>query len=100
MPTDIRPKVGRRFTFQAAPAPGGDGVVQCEVRAAEPAALLCYTWRGGSDTATGYGYRLDTTVTWTLTRTPDGGRALRLAHAGFAAADRFAWDGLGRANVS
>jgi uncharacterized protein YndB with AHSA1/START domain len=75
MPNDFRPVVGHRFTFRTHPRPGAgfDGVVHCEVLAAEPERLLRYTWRGGS---------LDTTVTWTLA--PEGrGTRLFLEHDGF-----------------
>jgi uncharacterized protein YndB with AHSA1/START domain len=75
MPNDFRPVVGHRFTFRTHPRPGTgfDGVVHCEVLAAEPERLLRYTWRGGS---------LDTTVTWTLA--PEGrGTRLFLEHDGF-----------------
>ncbi len=96
MPNDIRPEVGHRFTFQAAPTPGWDGVVCCEVSLAIKPEVLAYTWRGGSASVTGYGHALDTTVTWTLTRTPDNGTLLRLVHAGFTDRDGFAWEAMGR----
>jgi uncharacterized protein YndB with AHSA1/START domain len=75
MPGDVRPQIGHRFTFRTAPRPdaGFDGVIHCEILAAEPERLLRYTWRGGS---------LDTTVTWTLV--PEGhGTRLFLEHDGF-----------------
>jgi uncharacterized protein YndB with AHSA1/START domain len=75
MPNDFRPVVGHRFTFRTDPRPnvGFDGVIHCEVLAAEPERLLRFTWRGGP---------LDTTVTWTLA--PEGrGTRLFLEHDGF-----------------
>lgn len=96
MPTDIRPEVGRHFTFQAPSAPGWDGVVHCEVLAADPPRLLRHSWRGGSAEARGYGHQLDTSVAWTLTPTAEDGTSLQLVHDGFTAADHVAWDGLGR----
>lgn len=75
----LRPEVGHRFTFQARPVPGWAGVVQCEVLRVEPLLLLSYSWRGGTSDVSGYGHRLDTVVTWTLTPTPNGGtHVLRL----------------------
>jgi uncharacterized protein YndB with AHSA1/START domain len=75
MPNDFRPVVGHRFTFRTDPRPnvGFDGIIHCEVLAAEPERLLRFSWRGGP---------LDTTVTWTLS--PEGrGTRLFLAHDGF-----------------
>lgn len=95
MPNDILPVVGHRFTFQAQPVPGWDGVVRCEVLAAVPPRLLRYSWRGGSQELSGYGHRLDTTVTWTLTPAADGGTDVRLCHDGFTAGDAAAHRGLG-----
>jgi uncharacterized protein YndB with AHSA1/START domain len=82
MPNDIKPEVGHCFTFRAAPVPGWDGTVHCEVLVVEPNRLLRYSWRGGSDKLEQYGAKLDTVVTWTLTPTA-GGTRLRLDHDGF-----------------
>jgi len=83
MPNDIKPVVGHQFTFQAAPVPGWDGVVHCEVLEVEPCRRLRYSWRGGSDKIQEYGARLDTVATWTLTPSAGGGTHLRLDHDGF-----------------
>jgi uncharacterized protein YndB with AHSA1/START domain len=83
MQNDIKPQLGHRFTFRAAPVPGWDGVVHCEVLAVEPDRRLRYSWRGGSDKLEQYGARIDTVVTWTLTPNPSGGTRLRLDHDGF-----------------
>ncbi len=83
MPNDIKPQVGHRFTFRAAPVPGWDGIVHCEVLAVEPNRRLRYSWRGGSDKLQNYGAALDTVATWTLTPTASGGTLLRLDHDGF-----------------
>ena len=64
------------------PAGAWDGVIHCEVLEAVPNERLIYSWRGGDDGNTGYGSRLDTLVTWTLTRV-EGGTRLRLVHSGF-----------------
>lgn len=74
MANDIKPEVGHRFTFRTTPAPGFDGVVQCEVLKIESNSRLVYSWRGGP---------LDTIVTWTLRPSSAGGTDLRLEHAGF-----------------
>ena len=74
MPNDIKPEAGRRFTFRAAPAPGFDGVVRCEVLKVAPGSRLVYSWRGGP---------LDTSVAWTLRLSSTGGTDLRLEHTGF-----------------
>src|SRR5256885_2215862 len=57
---------------------------------------LRYSWQGGTDDATGYGSRLDTTVTWTLTPTVAGGTQLKLEHAGFTERNAFAFEGIGK----
>jgi len=95
MPGDIRPVVGHRFTLQAQPAGGWDGVIRCEVLAADEPRLLRYTWRGGAQEVDGYGHLLDTVVTWTLRSREGGGTHLRLEHAGFRSEDEFAWRALG-----
>jgi uncharacterized protein YndB with AHSA1/START domain len=82
MPNDFMPVVGHRFNFRTKPMGDWDGVVHCEVLVCEPPRLLCYSWKGGSDTNVKVGTLLDTIVTWTLT--PDGdGTHLRMAHEGF-----------------
>lgn len=96
MSNDIRPESGWRFRFQSRPVPGWNGLVDCEVLAADAPRLLRYSWRGGSDAREGYGHRLDTIVTWSLSPTADGGTDLRLTHSGFTAADHFARETMGR----
>jgi uncharacterized protein YndB with AHSA1/START domain len=83
MPNDIKAEVGHRFTFQAVPVPGWDGIVHCEVLVVDPYRCLRYSWRGGSDKIVDYGARLDTVATWTLAPTAAGGTRLRLDHDGF-----------------
>ncbi len=95
MPNDIRPAVGHRFTFQAQPVPGWDGVAHCEVLAVDPERLLRYTWRGGSKDIQGYGRYLDTVVTWTLAPAAGGGTDVHLVHDGFTAKDDFAYNAMG-----
>jgi uncharacterized protein YndB with AHSA1/START domain len=57
-------------------------VIHCEVLEVVPNERLSYSWRGGHDDNAEYGSRLDTVVTWTLTKV-EGGTRLRVVHAGF-----------------
>lgn len=90
MPNDLQPVVGHRFTFRTTPMAGWDGVCHCEVLEVEVNERLSYTWRGGKDDPKQGGSRLDTVVTWTLTRTASGGTLLRLVHSGFTPQNVFA----------
>ena len=81
-PTGFEPVKGKRFTFQTTPAGVWDGVIQCEVLEAIPNQRFAFAWKGGHDSNAGYGSRLDTVVTFTLTKVNDGTR-LRLVHSGF-----------------
>lgn len=82
VPTGFEPVVGQRFTFQTKPAGAWDGVIHCEVLEASPNERLAYAWKGGDEGNVGYGSRLETVVTWTLSRV-DSGTRLSLVHAGF-----------------
>ena len=81
-PTGFEPVKGKRFTFQTTPAGAWDGVIRCQVLEAMPNERLAYAWQGGHEANIGYGSRLDTVVTWTLSRVENGTR-LRLVHSGF-----------------
>jgi uncharacterized protein YndB with AHSA1/START domain len=81
-PTGFEPVTGKRFTFQTTPAGAWDGVIHCQVLEAMPNQRLVYAWIGGHDGNAGYGSRLETVVTWTLSRVENGTR-LRLVHSGF-----------------
>ncbi len=63
MVNDFSARVGHRFQFRTDPAPGFDGIVDCEVLIVEQPHKLAYTWAGGGH---------QTVVTWTLTRAPEG----------------------------
>lgn len=76
MPNDFQPRLGHRFQFRTKPAPGFDGIVNCEVIALGPPRRLAYTWKGGS---------IDTVVTFTLEPTPTGTKLI-LEHKGFRGA--------------
>jgi uncharacterized protein YndB with AHSA1/START domain len=81
-PTGFEPVKGKRFTYQTTAAGAWDGVIHCEVLEVIPDQRLAYSWRGGHEANAGYGSRLDTVVTFTLSRTENGTR-LRLVHSGF-----------------
>ena len=81
-PTGFEPVEGKRFTFQTTPTGGWDGVIQCQVLEVTPNARLVYAWRGGHEGNVGYGSRLDTVVTWALSKVESGTR-VRLVHSGF-----------------
>lgn len=80
--TGFAPVPGTRFTYQTTPAGAWDGVIHCEVLDVVPPERFVYAWRGGHEGNEGYGAPLDTVVTFTLKRLPDGTR-LRVVHAGF-----------------
>jgi uncharacterized protein YndB with AHSA1/START domain len=85
-PTGFEPVKGRPFTYQTTPAGAWDGVIHCQVLEATPNQRLVHTWLGGHGGNVGYGSRLDTLVTWTLTPV-EGGTRLRLVHSGFRRPD-------------
>jgi uncharacterized protein YndB with AHSA1/START domain len=81
-PTGFEPKVGTRFTYQTTPAGEWDGVIHCQVLEVKLNERLAYAWKGGHEGNVGYGSRLDTVVTFTLSAVENGTR-LRLVHSGF-----------------
>jgi uncharacterized protein YndB with AHSA1/START domain len=81
-PTGFAPVEGTRFTFQTTPAGAWDGTIHCEVLQVVPNERLAYSWKGGHESNSGYGSRLDTVVTVTLAKV-QGGTRLRLVHSGF-----------------
>ena len=82
-PAGFEPVAGKRFTFQTKPAGAWDGAIHCEVLETIPNERLVYAWRSGEEGNAGYGARLDTVVTWTLTKVVGGGTRLHLVHSGF-----------------
>lgn len=82
VPTGFEPVEGKCFTFQTTPAGAWDGVIHCEVLEVKPNERFAFAWKGGHESNTGYGSRLDTVVTWTLFKAENGTR-VRLVHAGF-----------------
>jgi uncharacterized protein YndB with AHSA1/START domain len=81
-PTGFEPVSGNRFTFQTKPAGAWDGTIHCQVLEVIPNERFVYAWKGGHEGNVGYGSRLETVVTWTLSRVENGTR-LRLVHSGF-----------------
>src|SRR5258708_36625601 len=80
--TGFEPVKGKRFTFQTRPAGAWDGIIHCEVLEVTPNQRLAYAWKGGHEANVGYGSRLETVVTFILSRVENGTR-LRLVHSGF-----------------
>lgn len=87
MPNDIKAVVGHKFTFREKPQGDWDGIVYCEILEVDPPHKLAYSWQGGSGKDEPGFPRLDTTVTWTLEPTPQGGTHLHLLHDGFQPTD-------------
>lgn len=81
-PEGFEAVVGNRFTYRTRPAGAWDGTIRCEVLEVVPNQRFAYAWRGGDDGNAGYGSRLDTVVTFTLTPVA-GGTRLTLVHSGF-----------------
>jgi uncharacterized protein YndB with AHSA1/START domain len=81
-PTGFEPVEGKHFTFQTRPAGTWDGIIHCQVLEVIPNKRLAYAWKGGHEGNVGYGSRLDTVVTWILSKVENGTR-LRLIHSGF-----------------
>jgi uncharacterized protein YndB with AHSA1/START domain len=93
MPNDFQPIVGHRFSVQAAPRPGWNGMTTCEVLAIEPLKHLAYTWNTSRDGETN---TLETTVTWTL-ETVEGGTRVRMEQSGFRTTEVHAHEGASQA---
>jgi uncharacterized protein YndB with AHSA1/START domain len=74
MPNNFEPRVGHKFTLRADPAPGFDGIVQCEVLVLEPETRMVWRWCGGP---------VDTTLTLECESLGPGRCRLTLRHEGF-----------------
>lgn len=81
-PAGFEAVVGTPFTFQARAAGAWNGVIHCRVLEVTAGERLAYDWKCGDGTDRAEKPRLDTVVTWTLSRAKRGTR-LRLAHSGF-----------------
>jgi uncharacterized protein YndB with AHSA1/START domain len=82
VPTGFEPVEGKHFTFQTTPAGAWDGVIHCQVLEVIPNKRFAYAWNSGHESNVEYGSRLDTVVTFTLSRVAEGTR-VRLVHSGF-----------------
>jgi uncharacterized protein YndB with AHSA1/START domain len=82
MPIGFEAVKGNQFAYQTTPAGAWDGTIRCEVLEVIPNERLVYAWRGGDEANTGYGSKLDTVVTFALSKAANGTR-LRLVHSGF-----------------
>jgi uncharacterized protein YndB with AHSA1/START domain len=80
-PEGFAPEVGTRFRFVGRPVPGWDGVVRCEVLAADAPERLSFSWRNQEADA-------PSTVTCHLAETATGTR-LTYRHTGFRGAGGF-----------
>jgi len=78
----VEPVVGQRFTLQTTPAGAWDGFIRCEVLEVIPCERFAYTWVSGHEANVGYGSKLETVVTFILSRVGNGTR-LRVVHSGF-----------------
>ncbi|HUC52023.1 MAG TPA: SRPBCC domain-containing protein [Xanthobacteraceae bacterium] len=77
MKNDFKPVVGHHFNLRAAPQPGWNGVIDCEVLVIEPNRTLSYTWNSGEA-------ELAIKSVVTLSLTPKGaGTLLRMEQTGF-----------------
>jgi uncharacterized protein YndB with AHSA1/START domain len=81
-PKGFEPVAGSHFSFQTIPAGERDGTIHCEVLEVVPDERLSYAWKGGHEGNDGYGSKLETVVTFTLSKSETGTR-LRLVHSGF-----------------
>lgn len=79
MSNDFEPRLGRRFTFRAAPRPDFRGWIECEVIALEPPTRMAWSWQS-SDVGE------PTRVEFNL-KAVEGGTRLTLAHTGDAPPD-------------
>lgn len=73
-PNDFEACLGHRFQFKMDPAPGFDGIVDCEVVELEEPHRLAYSWVGGP---------IDTVVSYSLERSSSGSTRLTLKQEGF-----------------
>jgi uncharacterized protein YndB with AHSA1/START domain len=94
-PTGFEAVKGNHFTYKTTPAGAWDGTIHCEVLEVIPNERLAYAWKGGDEANTGYGSKLDTIVTFTLTKVAKGTH-LKLVHSGFVIPkNQSAYDSMG-----
>lgn len=78
MDNDFAPQLGHRLQFRTKPAPGFDGIVNCEVLEIDEPRRLVYSWQANN-------MRRPTIIRWTLEPVAEGTR-LVLEHNGFEGA--------------
>src|SRR5690606_9720728 len=81
-PTGFAPVEGTRFTFQPTPPGAWDGLIRCQVLEVVPLSRITSSSSGGREGTVGDVSRLDTIVTWFLSKVENGTR-LPLVHSGF-----------------
>ena len=79
MTNNFEARLGHKFQFTTKPAPGFDGIVNCEVIELDSPRRLAYRWKGGT---------LDSVVSFTLQPVSEGTR-LVLEHKGFSGSGEF-----------
>jgi uncharacterized protein YndB with AHSA1/START domain len=77
---------GHKFTIWTRPIERWDGEFKCQILAVEPGAMLRFSWSGGHDELKGFGRYMDTTVTWTISPSQNGGAHFVLVQDGIDAA--------------
>jgi uncharacterized protein YndB with AHSA1/START domain len=85
-PNDIEPVAGHKFTIWSRPIERWDGEFKCLVLAVEPNDMLRFRWSGGHEQLKGFGRYMDTTVTWMISRLPNGGTHFVYVQEGIDAA--------------
>lgn len=75
---DFQAIVGNRFQFRGKAATGWNGIVDGEILVAEKPTVLSYTW-----STEGVAGPHRTTVTWTLSSSPEGMTQVHLEQTGF-----------------
>lgn len=85
MPNDFKPEIGHKFQLRGE----WGGTLDCRVLKIKPYETLVYAWNFAHEDPA---YRLESTVTFTLTPT-DGGTRLRMQQSGFRPGQRQAIGG-------
>ncbi len=75
--SDFQPVVGHKFQFRMQPDPSFTVIVDCEVLVVDEPHRLSYSWVVETES------HHNTTVTWMLTESADGGTRLQLEQSGF-----------------
>lgn len=87
MANDFQPRLGHRYTLQAAPLPHWNGVLDCQVLLLEPPQRLMHSWNASAEEAA---RGPKTVVSYTLAA-ESGGTRLQLSHTGFRIEEGGRW---------